>query len=121
MFPKAGYFNDASLLRPSNLIDVHPSLQVRPIEDVLVTLATDSIWRYSGDDAVYGPPGNIQIPADAGSGRFVGQTLEAAAVWQINRHLVWTNSYVHLFAGDSVNHAGGGDVDFFGAWLTFVW
>jgi hypothetical protein len=121
LFFKAAYFNDASLLRPSNIVDVHPSLQLHPNDQLLLTLATDSLWRYSRDDAVYGPSGNTQIPADVGDGLFIGQTLAAATTWEITRHLVWTLSYVHLFAGDFVRSAGGGDVDFLGTWLTFIW
>ncbi|HEV8293341.1 MAG TPA: alginate export family protein [Tepidisphaeraceae bacterium] len=121
LFFKAAYFNDASLLRPSNIMDLHPSLQLHPDDQLLLTLATDSLWRYSRDDAVYGPGGNIQIPADAGNELFIGQTLEAAATWQVDRHLVWNCSYTHLFAGDFVSSAGGGDVDFLGTWLTFTW
>jgi len=50
----------------------------------------------------------------------VGTTAEAAVAYQFNRHVSWTASYVHLFGGEYVDRSGGGDVDYFGTWVTFV-
>ncbi len=92
---KAGYFNDASLIRPSNLIDIHPTLQLLHRDNVLMTLGSDVLWRYTTHDGVYGPPGNLALPAKGGS-RSVATTAEISAQWQINRHVSWITSYVHF-------------------------
>ena len=116
---KAGYFNDASLLRPSNLIDVHPTFELAPSKQTAVTLGYDLLWRYSTSDGLYDPRGAVQIPGSANSARFVGSSLEAGLEWRIDKHTTWTVSYVHLFAGQFIREARGKDVDFFGTWLDF--
>ena len=120
LYFKAGYFNDASLIRPSNLIDIHPTLQLLPRDNVLVTLGSDVLWRYTTHDGVYGPPGNLELPARGGS-RYVATTAEISAQWQINRHVSWITSYVHFFTGAYVRQARGGDVTYVGTWVSFIW
>ncbi len=120
LFFKAGYFNDASVIRPSNLIDIHPTLQLLPRDNVLVTLGSDVLWRYTRRDGVYGPPGNLALPA-GGSARYIATTAELSAQWQLNRHLSWITSYVHFFTGDYVRQAQGGDITFVGTWVSFIW
>ncbi|GAC1627160.1 MAG: alginate export family protein [Nevskia sp.] len=120
LFFKAGYFNDASIIRPTNVADLHPSLQVTPLKSLTATIAADALWRYSVKDGVYGPGGNIELRPVPGS-HYIGSTAEAALDWKASRHVVCTASYVHLFASDYVKAAGGRDVDYFGSWVTFIW
>ena len=121
LYFKSGYFNDASIIRPTNVADLHPSLQFLPTRTLTATLAADALWRYSVKDGVYGPPGNIELRPTAGASRYIGNTAETAVEWKAGRHLVWTNSYVHLFASDAVRAAHGHSVDYFGSWITFTW
>ena len=120
LYFKSGYFNDASIIRPTNVADLHPSLQLVPLQSLTATVATDLLWRQSIKDGVYAPPGNIELKPAAGS-RYIGNTAETALEWKAGRHLVCTLSYVHLFASDSVKAAGGGNVDYVGTWTTFTW
>jgi len=120
LYFKSGYFNDASIIRPSNVADLHPSLQLVPMKSITATLATDLLWRYSEHDGIYGPPGNVELKPVAGS-RYIGNTAEAALEWKAGRHIACTASYVHLFPGGYVKAAGGAAVDFFGSWVTFTW
>jgi hypothetical protein len=119
LFFKSGYFDDASLIRPSNIIDIHPTLQLQAPHALLVTLGSDVIWRYTRRDGIYGPPGNLELPA-GGQGRYLATTAEASVQWQVSRHLSWINSYVRFFTGSYVQSAKGHDVDFFGTWATFT-
>lgn len=118
LFPRNNYFSEATLLAPYNFFDVHPSVQLRPHRDWVVTLAWDAFFRYSTRDAVYSPTG-IVIPAGTNRDRFVGSTLSAQADWNISRNISWSITYVHFFPGSVVTSAGGRDVDFVGTWLTF--
>jgi hypothetical protein len=120
LYFKAGYFNDASVIRPSNIIDIHPTLQLLPRDNVLLTLGSDTLWRYTTNDGVYGPPGNLEI-GPGGSSRYVATTAEVSAQWEIDRHLTWIASYTHFFTSDSLRQLGGKDVDFFGTWISFTW
>lgn len=120
LFFKAGYFNDASLLRPANIKDMHLSLQAQPLENVTATLGSDVIWRFSKQDAVYATNGAISLPANH-DGMYVGTTAEGSLQWKASRHLVATLSYVHLYASSYVKNAGGDDVDYFATWVSFLW
>jgi len=120
LYFKAGYFDDASLLRPSNIADVHPNLQILPSDVTTLTFGSDVIWRCSNQDAVYSPAGSVELPAGLGQ-NYVGTTAEAAIAYKFDRHTVLTASYVHMFTGSYVEKAHGGDVNYFGTWLTYLW
>ena len=119
LYFKSGYFDDASLIRPSNIIDIHPTLQLQAPHALLVTLGSDVLWRYTRRDGIYGPPGNLELPA-GGQGRYLATTAEASVQWQLSRHLSWIGSYTRFFTGSYVQSAKGHDVDFFGTWATFT-
>jgi hypothetical protein len=121
LYFKAGYFNDAALIRPTNIADLHPSLQLAPTTALTATLAVDLLWRATTRDGVYGPAGDLLLPAASSGSRQIGTSAEAALNWKAGRHWVWTLSYVHLFASDAVQAAGGRDVDFLGNWASFTW
>jgi hypothetical protein len=120
LYFKSGYFNDASVIRPSNIIDIHPTLELLPRDDVLIVAGSDVLWRYTNADGIYSPPGNLEIQP-GGSSHYVATTAELSVQWQINRHLTWIASYVHMFTGDTVQKLGAKDVDYFGSWVTFTW
>jgi hypothetical protein len=117
LFPRNNYFNDANLLAPYNFFDFHPTITVKPADNLTIGAGVDSYFRYETGDAVYSPTG-IVIPAGASDDRYVGTSLALTADWAINRHLALTLSYTHFFKGQVVKDAGGRDVDYFGASLT---
>ena len=102
LFFKAGYFNDASLIRPSNIMDVHPTVQVHPRESVMVTIGSDVLWRYTTKDGIYGPGGNLELPAGGGS-RYVATTADVSAQWQLNRHATWIIVLATTFQRESTS------------------
>jgi hypothetical protein len=118
LFPRQGYFSELNLLSPSNFFDIHPSLQVKPREDLTLSASADPFWRCTTADGVYGP-GRVAIPAAAGDGSYVGTTVDFQADWALSRQLVLTSYYGHFFKGDVVRAAGGKNVDYAGLWLTF--
>jgi hypothetical protein len=120
LFFKAGYFNDAALIRPANIADLHPSFQISSSPKVTATIASDVIWRHRISDALYAVSGKELLPA-GGTSRYVGTTAEAALQWKANRHVVVNGAYAHLFAGNAVSAIGGSDIDYFGSWVTVTW
>ncbi len=118
LFFKSGYFNDASLLRPSNIIDVHPSLTLNPSSKVQVSTGVDVFWRYSTQDALYDPPGFIQVPVTDNRSRYIGTALDINMTWRIQRHALLSSSYVYFLTDNYVHSAGGGGVGFFSATLS---
>ena len=120
LFFKSGYFNDASLLSPENIIDVHPNVSIRPAPTISVDGGADCFWRYSRNDAVYAVPGFVAIPASSTGSSYVGTALDLNLNWQIQRHLIFQASYVHFFTGDYVHQAGGKDVDYLSTTISFI-
>ena len=119
LFPNNSYFSEAAVLSPSNLIDVNPSLSLRPTERLELLAMWDFVWLTSGDDAAYGPPGvPLFDPADS-LGRFVGHSLSAKGVYQFDRHSSLTLAYTRFLAGEAVTSTGGDDVDYLALWYEF--
>jgi hypothetical protein len=120
LFFKSGYFNDAALLRPQNIIGLHPNLTLHPTPKVTVDGGADWFWRYSRNDAVYSVPGFIAIPAIRDAPNYVGNALDVNLTWNIQRHVVFQASYVHFLTGTYVHEAGGHDVNYVSTTISFL-
>ena len=120
LYFKSGYFNDASLLRPQNIIGLHPNLKLSPAHNVTVDGGANVFWRYSRSDAVYAVPGFISVPVIHTGSPYVGTAVDANLDWRIQRHISLGASYVHFFTGHYIHEAGGHDVDYVSTTLTFV-
>ena len=120
LYFKSGYFNDASLIRPQNIIGVHPNFTVKPARTVSVDGGADWFWRYSQNDAVYAVPGFVAVPALKTASSYVGTALDVNLTWQIQRHVSLQASYVHFFTGSYIHEAGGHDVNYVSTTLDFV-
>jgi Alginate export len=120
LFFKSGYFNDASLIRPQNIISVHPNFTVRPLPKVTIDGGVSPFWRYSRNDAVYAVPGFVEIPALQNASSYIGTAFDINVSWQLQRHVSVQASYVHFLTGSYVHQAGGSDVDYFSTTITFL-
>src|SRR6266481_671357 len=120
LFFKSGYFNDASLIRPQNIVSVHPNFTVQPLPKVTVDGGASPFWRYTRDDAVYAVPGFISIPALHNASGYIGTAVDVNLTWQLHRHVNVQASYVHFFTGSYVHQAGGSDVKYFSTTMTFL-
>src|SRR5229473_2870697 len=107
LFFKSGYFNDASLIRPQNIISVHPNLTVHPSPKVTIDGGVSPFWRYSRNDAIYAVPGFVEIPALHNASGYVGTAFDVNLNWQIQRHISFQASYVHFLTSSYVHQAGG--------------
>ena len=120
LFPRGSYFGEPALIGPANHIDVHPSLELVPHDNVTLNLNWDWFWRESTRDGAYGPPLNLIQSGQSSDARYVGNQAEVLLEWRPNRHFTLTADYAHFFAGDFLKEATPGkDVDYFSAWLTF--
>src|SRR6267154_2578106 len=118
LFFKSGYFNDASLLRPSNIIDVHPSVSFEPAPRLEVSGGVDVFWRYISQDAIYAPPGFIVVSPTENRSRYLGTALDVNVSWRVQRHALLSSSYVYFFSDNFIHSAGGGSVGFFSGTVT---
>ncbi|MGA9135579.1 MAG: alginate export family protein, partial [Candidatus Sulfotelmatobacter sp.] len=103
-----------------NIIDVHPNAGLKFTRTLSADGGADVFWRYSKNDAVYGVPGNIAIPASSTASSYVGTALDVNLTWQIQRHVSFQASYVHFFTGSYIHEAGGSDVNYVSATLDFL-
>jgi len=120
LYFKSGYFNDASLIRPQNLIGVHPDFTLKPTRTVTVDGGANWMWRHTRNDAVYSVPGYVAVPALENEPAYIATAVDLNLQWQIQKHLSFGASYVHFFTGSYVHAAGGSDVDYFSTTLTFL-
>lgn len=120
LFFKSGYFNDASLIRPQNIVGLHPNFTVTPTPKVSVDGGANWLWRYSRNDAVYGVPGYIEIPALRNAPNYIATAVDLNLTWNIQRHIVFQASYVRFLTGDYVHQAGGSDVNYFSTTFSFL-
>src|SRR5262249_23625689 len=97
---------------PSNFFDIYPTLTVRPLSNLTLTLGWDFLWRYTTRDAIYVSPFTALSGSAGAGGRRIGDQISLDATWQVDRHLPGDASYVQFNAGSAVRAAGGGDVDF---------
>ncbi len=120
LYPKAPYFTEAGLVAPANLINLFPSVRVRPAEAVTVELGWDVLWRHRRGDAFYRLGPFAPLPGSAGGrSRFVGHQAQLTVTWQASRRIAVRAWYVHFFAGDTIERAGGRDMDFVGASVSW--
>ena len=120
LYFKSGYFNDASLIRPENIIDVHPNLSANLTQTLTIDGGADVFWRDSRNDAIYAVPGFVAIPALRTASAFVGTALDVNLEWRVQRHLSFLASYVHFLSGDYIHAAGGRDVNYVSATMSFL-
>ena len=120
LYFKSPYFNDASMIRPANIIDVHPNASVNLTPTMSVNGGVDVIWRYSNKDAIYGPPGNVEVPALQTGTNYATTAVDVNLNWQIQQHISFGASYVHFFTGSYIHEAGGRDVDYVSTTVSFL-
>lgn len=135
LFPLGhAYFGYIDAIGRQNIIDLHPGVEITPIENARfakkVTLRTDYhlFWRENENDAVYTvAAGAGQSPVSAGvlraaSGsneKYIGSELDLLLNWQVDRHLLLYGGYSHFFAGDFIQETGASkDIDF--AYMALV-
>lgn len=120
LYFKSGYFNDANLASPQNVMDVHPNLTFQFTPALEADGGADVFWRYSRNDAAYGVARNIVIPASVSASRDWGTAADLNLTWHIQRHLNFQTSYVHFFAGSFIQQAKGSDLNYVSATLDFL-
>ncbi|CAG9167400.1 hypothetical protein LMG23992_00800 [Cupriavidus laharis] len=107
LFPKLAYFNQAGLLGASNVLDLQPSLTLKPAARLRLTLSWDLIWRQTTNDAVY-TAAAVPIAGTAGQpGRYTGSQLAFDMFWQADRHIAVNAGLVHVDVAPVLSAVGG--------------
>jgi hypothetical protein len=120
LFPKGNYFGESVLIGPANLFNVHPSGRVELSRTVDLEAGWDLYWRYSEDDAIYGPAGTIVQAPNGSAERYVGSESSVLLNWRSSRELSLRVGYSRFFAGAFMNDAGTGtDLSYFSLTLAY--
>jgi hypothetical protein len=120
LFPRGNYFTEETSIGAQNIINIHPEIDWRPTKDLALTLTPNFYWRESTSDGLYNAGGFPLASGSYGSAAYVGEETNFVGVWQINRHLTFTTSYSHFFAGDYAREIpGSGSFNYVATWLTF--
>lgn len=115
LFPRGAYFGLASVIGPSNLIDIHPSLNFELSKSIEWVIDYDMFWRYSTQDGIYAPNVAMIYPAGTSNARKIGRQLESEVVFQPNQYLYFRVEFTWFQAGDYLKASGAGkDIIFTG-------
>ncbi len=115
LFPRGAYFGYAALIGPSNLFDIHPSLEI-PVSKVISTSVDyDIFWRYSVRDGIYNPGANIIYPAGESGKSFIGHQISGNIEYAPNRHIYLRAEFTWFKTGAYLKSVGTGkDIVFTG-------
>lgn len=116
LFPRGAYFGLASVIGPSNLIDIHPSLNLELSDKIDWMIDYDMFWRHSANDGIYEPNVSLIYPGNTTNSKKVGNQLESEVVFKPNQYLYFRIEATWFEAGDYLKASGTGkDIFFAGA------
>jgi hypothetical protein len=114
LYPRLPYFAEISLLVPSNVRDVRPTLTFNPANNVQVVLGYDMLARDSTHDGLYGSGEALFAGTSAAkvTGARIGEETSFDIRWRVDEHLSLGAIAAELKAGPALTEAGGKDVTF---------
>ena len=72
MFPNGSYFGEIALLGPANLLNLHPGVTFELTDTLELDTRADFFWRFSLEDGIYAPSGQLIRAGDSNDSRFIG-------------------------------------------------
>ncbi len=110
------YLGYADIFGRPNLVAVRGTFTMNPVKNVELRADLHGFWRSSEDDAVYTPLGRILIPAVPDiDDKYVGAEFDLSARWRLDRHLMFSAGWAHVFPGSLPEQVGNDEE------LDFVW
>ena len=104
LYPRGAYFGRVARFGPSNLIDVHPSLDTQ-FGPLTVSLDYMAFWRFSSNDALYNPALVIEYPAN-NTTRFAGHQVGTITGLEMNKHFMLELETNVIFPGGFLSESG---------------
>jgi len=106
LFPKGKYFGELSPIGPTNIVNLHPSVDLDLGGNLSLGIAGMAYWRAARGDGVYDIPGNLIRAAGASRARFIGKEIEASVSWQATPELELSTSLSAFEAGRFLRETG---------------
>jgi len=108
LFPRGGYFGLAALIGPSNLFDIHPSIELSVAKGLIWTTDYDVFYRLSKNDGIYAVSGRLLYSGKETTSNHIGGQLGTALEYTPMPYL-YVRAEVNWFdAGDYLKQAGSG-------------
>lgn len=122
LFPNGGYyFTLAGYTGYSNLLHLRPSLSLRPLAPLKLSLSRGLQWRQNRADAVYLQPA-VPLSATAGAAsRWTGAYTQARGDFTLSPYQSFAIEAVRFDAGATVRAAGGRDAGYLGVEYKWAW
>nr|WP_276592237.1 alginate export family protein [Sphingomonas sp. GC_Shp_5] len=112
-FPRLPLISEAAFFNLSNLMDLYPSVTLKPRSDVTVMVGPDFLWRNRKADGIYIGPTGASFAAYS-NGRYIGTDLNLEASWQATERLQFRLFETYLAAGDAFAAHGGKNGNYLG-------
>ncbi len=101
LYPRGAYFGRVARFGPANLIDIHPYWTFRSGK-FMMEIDYDVFWRFSKDDAVYGPALNLVLEGESNS-RFIAQQIGTIFNYEFSPFAMMELETNYIFPGDYIN------------------
>jgi hypothetical protein len=112
MYPKLPYLTENGLVAPANLMDIHPEITIKPIEEVTLDFSFDAMWRQQRQDGFYLGPMKPVRGSEKGS-RFIGNQYQVEATWTPKSWLQFKAAWAYFDVSSSLqNNSGLKDMNF---------
>jgi hypothetical protein len=108
LFPRGGYFGLVSIIGPSNLFDVHPSLTLDLSRRLFFNMDYDIFLRYSRNDGIYGPNTALIYSGKNSSQRSIGRQFSNYLEYTPNNFLYFRGEFTWFQAGDFLKEVSPG-------------
>ncbi|BAV07577.1 Alginate export [Filimonas lacunae] len=108
LFPRGGYFGLVSLIGPSNLFDVHPSITLDLSKRLFFNIDCDIFSRYSRNDGIYGPNVAMIYPGTKSTKKSIGRQYSTHLEYVPNNFLYFRCEFTWFKAGTFLKEVGPG-------------
>jgi len=116
--PRLPLISEAAFFGLSNLMDIYPSVTVKPAKNLAISAGPDFLWRQHTADGIYVGPAGASFTPYAG-GRAIGTDLNLEANWQTSRRLSFRLFETYLLASDGAQAHGVKNSNYFGLMSEF--
>ncbi|HZH66853.1 MAG TPA: alginate export family protein [Flavisolibacter sp.] len=114
LFPRGAYFGLAALIGPSNLIDIHPTLNLNLTKKLVWFIEHDIFWRYSIRDGIYAPNVSLIYSGKNATEKFIGHQASSSVTYVPNKHIELSGEINWFKAGQFLKSVGPGKNILFG-------
>ncbi len=106
MFVNPAYYSLAKNITPANMISIHPSITIKPVNKLKLYAEWGMFWRASKHDGLYTPPRFLVRDAGDVTDTTIGHQIGFTANYEFNRHLSFDLDTSYFIAGGFIEQTG---------------